>query len=219
MFAAVALLLSSDLLELRSAVADPLYVVRGKRGVVTFTSRRPSSGTDYHVFDPKDVAAFNVVRSAYWGRWGRRGGGWKIPKERIKQYDSLIKRVADESALDSALVKAVVHVESGFNSKATSHKGAMGLMQLMPGTARRFGVRNAYHPEENVKGGARYLRLLLDRYSGNLRLALAAYNAGEGAVDRYRAIPPYSETQQYVERVLATIPSYRCGTKVQKHNC
>jgi len=100
-------------------------------------------------------------------------------------------------------VEAVIRVESGFKPGAVSPKGAQGLMQLMPATAAMLGVRNAFDPRENVEGGVRHLRYLIDRYAGNLPLVLAAYNAGEGAVAQYGGIPPYPETQQYVRKVMA----------------
>ncbi|MCB0359204.1 MAG: lytic transglycosylase domain-containing protein, partial [Bdellovibrionales bacterium] len=134
--------------------------------------------------------------------------GWRaraIPS----QFDSLIKRSATEEGIDWRLVKAVVHAESAFRPQAVSPKGAMGLMQLMPATASRFGVRNAFDPEQNIRGGVRYLRFLLDRYEGNIRLALAAYNAGEGVVDQLGDVPPYRETIAYVRKVIDLHGQYR----------
>ena len=119
-----------------------------------------------------------------------------------KRYDGLIEEAARENGLDPHLVRAVVEVESNYDPSAVSPKGATGLMQLMPETARRFGLSDLYHPEKNLKTGSRYLRELMDRYQGDMQLALAAYNAGEGAVDRYQQVPPYEETQGYVRKVI-----------------
>jgi len=119
-----------------------------------------------------------------------------------REYDALIKRAADQFKLDPALIKAVIHAESGFDPKAISRKGAVGLMQLMPQTARLYGVNNTFDPEQNVFGGTRHLKDLLTRYGYDHRLALAAYNAGVQAVARYSGIPPYPETRSYVQKVL-----------------
>jgi hypothetical protein len=117
-------------------------------------------------------------------------------------FDELIRRAADSHGLDPRLLKSVMMVESGFNPRAVSRKGAMGLMQLMPATARAYGVRDVFDPNENVSGAARYLTYLLNQYDGDLEQALAAYNAGETAVERYQGIPPYDETVLYVHKTL-----------------
>ena len=119
------------------------------------------------------------------------------------QLLSMISQIARKHGVDEKLVNAVIKQESGFNTKATSHCGAMGLMQLMPGTARGLGVTDPYNPVQNVEGGVKYLKNLLSKYNGNIILALAAYNAGSGAVDKYDGVPPYAETQNYVKKILA----------------
>ncbi len=120
------------------------------------------------------------------------------------KFTGPISAAAKRHELDPALLSAVVRQESGFQPRAISSAGAMGLMQLMPETARALGVRDPFDPAQNIDGGAKYLRGLIDRYHGRLDLALAAYNAGPGAVDRFGAVPPYPETQAYVKNILAT---------------
>jgi Transglycosylase SLT domain len=123
---------------------------------------------------------------------------------RSTRWDAAIEEHAAAHRVRPELVRAVIQVESAFNPRARSHKGAMGLMQLMPDTAADLGVTNAYDPEQNIRGGVAYLRQLLDKFGGNEELALAAYNAGPGAVTKYGdAIPPYRETRQYVDKVRA----------------
>ncbi len=124
----------------------------------------------------------------------------RLFKRQRKLY-RMVKRVARKYKLDPKLVMSFIAIESGFDTYATSVKNAQGLMQLMPFTAERFGIRDAYNPKENVKGGVRYLRWLLAYYQGNVELVAAAYNAGERAVDRYKGVPPYPETQNYVKKI------------------
>lgn len=129
--------------------------------------------------------------------------GWLRMSEMSRsQYATEIREIASRHGVDPTLVESVIRAESAFNPTAVSRTGARGLMQLMPKTAVALGVRDSFNPRENIDGGVRHLRYLLDRYPGNLPFAVAAYNAGEGAVDAYRGIPPYAETQQYVQRVL-----------------
>lgn len=126
--------------------------------------------------------------------------------KRDGKVHQLVSRLAPEYGIDIDLAMAVIAVESGFNARATSPKNAQGLMQLIPDTARRFQVRDSYDPEQNVKGGLAYLRVLLDQFEGNVRLATAAYNAGEKTIEKYGGVPPYPETQLYVEKIRSLYP-------------
>jgi soluble lytic murein transglycosylase-like protein len=139
---------------------------------------------------------------------------FKVKPAEMNKYDHLISKASEKYNVESALVKAVIKAESNFNHQAVSPKGARGLMQLMPATATSLQVRDSFHPENNIEGGVRYLRYLLNLFKGDLSLALAAYNAGEAAVTRnHYSIPPYRETRTYVQRVLHYLGQYRDNEK------
>jgi len=169
-----------------------IYVIREPGGVIRFTTKAPEEGQQAEVFTAR-ANGFSYHRKT------RLKGGRRLHS--AAAFERAIHDAARRHRVDPNLIKAVIHVESGFNPRAVSPKGAQGLMQLMPGTARMLGVRNAFVPEWNIHGGTQYLARLLKRY-GNEAHALAAYNAGDVPVQRYNGIPPYSETQNYVRRVL-----------------
>ena len=131
----------------------------------------------------------------------RASAATSATNRRAQQYEAAILQHASANNVRADLVRAVIQAESAFNPLARSHKGAMGLMQLMPATAAELGVTDPYDPEQNIRGGVTYLRSLLLKYSNNEELALAAYNAGPGAVQKYGAVPPYRETREYIARI------------------
>jgi len=183
------------------------------RGDTIFTDR-PMKGSGYRLVWR---SGSGKVSAGPRGTIKRRAGSkfkrhhWKDKK----LYAPMIKRVAKKVKLSPELLHAVIQAESSYNPKAKSSAGAMGLMQLMPGTASRYGVANAWDPSQNLEGGARYLRDLLDMFKNNLKLALAAYNAGEGAVKKYgNRIPPYPETQKYVRKVI----DFYLNERKQRHS-
>lgn len=176
------------------ASAD-IYVFTEKDGTVRFTNRQPPSNVKAKVFTAK-----NSRYSVYGSISGVRNmGSGKIFRDR---YNDAIKDASELHRVDPTLVKAVIHAESNFNPRAVSPKGALGLMQLMPDTARRWGVRKPFEPQSNIHGGTQHLAMLLRKYHGNLVYTIAAYNAGEEAVKRHGGIPPYQETRDYVKKVL-----------------
>lgn len=132
--------------------------------------------------------------------------------DRASKYDPIIERWAAKYRVDATLVRAVIQVESGFDPSVVSRKGARGLMQLMPGTAKRFGVASVHDPEQNIRAGIRYLSILIEMFGGDFPRALAAYNAGENAVVRHGGIPPYEETEAYVRRALTVYYGYPYGS-------
>jgi soluble lytic murein transglycosylase-like protein len=166
-----------------------IYVHKDAQGVLHFTNVPNHSG--YRT----------VIRE-----WGNGSRSMSLAPGRIEE---IIRSASERYGVDPHLVRAVIKAESDFNTRARSPKGAQGLMQLMPETARLHNVGNVYDPDENIDGGVRHLRLLLDRYQGDLRLALAGYNAGIQAVEKYGGIPPYQETREYVRRVLDYHQRYR----------
>jgi soluble lytic murein transglycosylase-like protein len=185
--ATIGLLLLAAVVVGRSADAA-VYRYVDDRGVVHFTDRPRDARYEWVPTSPDSVNERQTVRR-------------RVELPLVDHYDSLILRSARDHRVEPALVKAVIAAESNFEPRAVSRVGAQGLMQLMPRTAEALGVENPFHPGQNVDGGTRYLREMLDRY-GDLRRALAAYNAGPKAVDRYHGIPPYPETVDYVSRVL-----------------
>lgn len=159
-----------------------------------------------------EYSHLKVVKATYYpdsnihsySNWGASEASVLPSYSRNKNaFDQLIRQAAQQHGVSEGLIKAIMHTESGFNIKARSPVGAQGLMQLMPATARRFNVSNAYDPQQNIFAGAKYLSWLLKRFNGDTRLAIAAYNAGEGNVDKYGGIPPFRETQDYVRRVTS----------------
>ncbi len=169
------------------AVAD-IYLYVDSQGVMHFTNTPTSS--NYKVY-------------------------MRVPPTRPKlfanvaSYDDVITEAAKRHGISSSLLKALIHVESYFNPKAVSSKGAMGLMQIMPENLQALDIRDPFDPWENIMGGAAYLKAMLERFSGQLPLALAAYNAGPTAVERYNAIPPYPETMRYVQKVMKFFNLYK----------
>lgn len=170
--------------------AETIYKYRHPNGTLAFSDEKPSHLSNYEVLK-FDCFACKVNSPVDWQR---------TPLN-LTAYSDSIREAASRYEVDPALVRAVIHAESAFRPDARSSKGAMGLMQLMPQTARELGVRDAMDEQQNIQGGVRYLASLLERFKGDERLATAAYNAGPSAVDRYSGIPPYAETRAYVERV------------------
>lgn len=175
-------------------------------GVRNYSSRRPSGvanvqthRTEYPIFQMDDCYACTAQAPVNFGN----------TRLNMNAFQTEISAAAREFGVDEAIVRAVIHAESAFRPGAVSRVGAQGLMQLMPATARRFGVTDSFDPRQNIRGGTQYLAWLLRRFNGDLTLAAAGYNAGEGAVDRHKGVPPYRETRHYVQRVGVLADRYR----------
>ncbi|HFD87622.1 MAG TPA: lytic transglycosylase domain-containing protein [Gammaproteobacteria bacterium] len=177
-----------------ASAGDRVYHYQGEDGTPLFTDKKVRGvqlvSIKYYG-RPTAVSSCNMKRASV--------------KRRISRYQSHIKTMARRYDVDSELIKAVIITESCFNPRAVSPVGARGLMQLMPATASMLGVSDPFDPEENISGGVRYLRMMLDEFNQNKKLALAAYNAGPNAVKKYGKVPPFPETQHYVKKILGMI--------------
>lgn len=193
--------------SLSNAVIADVYKFVDATGHVFYTDKPKHSGFKLILRSPPSFSF--VSNNAGRTRLVSKGSLLASPRlsafhaEKQQEFAPLIDAAANKYSLDPALLHAVIRAESGYNPEAVSHKGAAGLMQLMPATATRYGVRDRFDPQENIEGGARYLSDLLDMFPYNVKLAVAAYNSGENTVKRYgNQVPPITETQNYVERVL-----------------
>lgn len=201
--------------QARVGPAPPPYqaprLVRGQvysyiqDGVRHYTSKPPRGGAG--------VTAMRTIKYSFmetcYACAAKPGVNFNTLRLNTGAYQAEISAAARDYGVDEAIVRAIIHAESAFNPNALSRVGAQGLMQLMPATARRFGVGNAFDAGQNIRGGVQYLAFLLKRFKGDLSLTAAGYNAGEGAVDKYQGVPPYSETQRYVQRVGLLADRYR----------
>jgi len=188
------------------------HLVRGQvyayiqDGVRHYTSK-PPRGTG--------ISAMRTIKYSFmetcYACAAKPGVDFRTLRLNTNAYSAEIAAASKDFGVEESIVRAIIHAESAFNPNALSRVGAQGLMQLMPATARRFGVGNPFDAAQNIRGGVRYLAFLLKRFNGDLTLAAAGYNAGEGAVDKYRGVPPYSETQRYVQRVGLLAQRYRGG--------
>lgn len=202
------LLLTALLFVPSLASAGPVYVYRDSSGVTHITSHKPPKGVRYAI--PSGTSKVSVGK----GNFSRYKGiphsyrSYQSSKLYLNRYSDIITQASRTYGVSAGLVRAVIHAESAFNPRAVSRKGAQGLMQLLPENCRLYKVKDPFDPKQNINGGVKMLSDLHKRYNGNLALTLAAYNAGAGAVDKYKGIPPFSETRQYVQRVIALRQRY-----------
>lgn len=176
-----------------------VFMYSNRQGVTSFSDRAPQ-GIRYRKIE---------IRADCYACKPRSGVDWHSTPLQLTAFQGPINDAARRHQLDPALIRAVIHAESGFRPEARSSAGALGLMQLMPETARELGVTDPLSPVENIHGGVRYLASLMQKNGGNVTLATAAYNAGPGAVERYQGVPPYAETETYVRRVRILLGRYR----------
>lgn len=189
-----------------SAHAGNMYIYKDKAGQVLLTNVNPSG--NFEKFTKKVKVTYykdagNYDSSSNTNTSTNYGSSAASSSNSRNSYDSYILASASRHGVDPALMKAMMHTESAFNPNARSPVGAQGLMQLMPATARRFQVSNAWNPAENIEGSAKYIAWLMRRFNNNVEFAVAGYNAGEGNVDKYNGIPPFKETRNYVKNVMS----------------
>jgi soluble lytic murein transglycosylase-like protein len=202
----MAWLICGSLLAAPLAAHADIYRFVDRNGVEHYTNFQPPGGGWLRIYRARQAPP-----TAPHG-----GGPIETPDpDRIRRYDAHIREAAQLYVLPEEFIRAVMHVESNFNPRAVSRRGAVGLMQLMPSACAAMGVVDPFDPRQNVLGGVRLLRVLANSFAGDERLTLAAYNAGEAAVRKYGGIPPFAETQRYVERVLARYAHYRAERQVQ----
>ena len=196
--------------------AGQIYMYKDSNGSTLLTNRKSADRSLTKV----KVTYYPDSNIHSYRNWGNSEASVLPSYSRNKNaFDHIIQQAAQQHGVSEGLIKAVMHTESGFNVNARSPVGAQGLMQLMPATARRFNVSNAYDPHENIMAGAKYLAWLLKRFNGNTTLALAGYNAGEGNVAKYAGVPPFRETQDYVRRVTSRYSNlYANGVSASANN-
>lgn len=199
-------LLACGILLPVAASAD-IYSYTGEDGAVHFTNVPTDKRFRVVLRTPRENSARGSIAASHGGRAPQSFRNYKT-------YGAIVDSAAEAAQIENALVHAVISAESGYNQNALSPKGATGLMQLMPATARRYGVTNIYDPVQNIQAGARYLRDLMGMFNNDLRLAIAAYNAGENAVIRHgNRIPPYRETMNYVPKVMGYYSQFKTSSQ------
>lgn len=190
------LIIAALLVIASGPVTGQIYTYVDENGITVLTDRKP----DTNRYRVRNLGCYGTCRT---------GVDWESTPLVNGRFQAEIETVSEVFGVDPALVRAVIHAESWFEPQAVSHAGAQGLMQLMPATAQRFGVVNVFDPTDNITGGVAYLAWLLEEFQHDLTRAIAAYNAGEGAVRRHNGVPPFPETREYVRRVEILLRRYR----------